>query len=1027
MSRVAPIVRNTFQINGRRVAHWSRRTERTLSRQGQGQRQLSESDCFSPRRYSYRRTRAQYSCTEEFPTLSVRCWPSSRSGRRRHFSRSLLSRNNSNEPSSNATVSNSSYDSEVQSASDEQGVDGSGSRNRQRRQDNKALERFTHFALNSNMIPLGAMQDDNWLDSLDAIDTWLGIGGGYAIDSAERLLERLQNEHSASHSQKRMNVGSSYYVEQTRMLAGLQREILNSWIRAFHVSGDSSKLALYRAEKVMSRVLNEPASVNETTITSAFPIEEYISIVGGYLHLDARQKDGPTKAGNLLLTLTADDRFEGVLDISDHSIEIVRLLEHCASQLLKMDSKSLVVTELLETMTALKECGIFPEINIPEMTERTQPMLPQKPTQKVEVPKKIKEMSPFEVEVVEKRLLDALKNGTIEEKDMIRSLAQKLSTPKPRNEIIVALLEYYIRLGDSEIASHWLQELEAPFLINSFDLVESVLELWLTQNGSRVPWRADEVLKAIIRKIQQHDEKFVMSTKILKLIVDIWASSGDGSASRKIVDWYSQMTSLMVKPDGATLKMTLHALGKADVDKPLELVSMELLQQWESLNDEEKAEIADTFLKVIALKRDSADTILTFADRLVADNIIPMKVLFQSLISAIQTEHTSPSEIMSIVHSFDDAANGVDLSLYTLAIDTLFKLNEDSTPQIESVYDHVMKTTTTNLESIDPDDLSEFLYSVIAMHVNRKLYSAAEDCLKKAESILLPSTVTADCHSAIPLKCYKKIIVRNWYTAKTARKVEESFEHLLKLYRSGYSNLQPDSDLYSAYIKARVATGKEVEHNLDEMIKEYESCGKEELKPQAKAFNMILLSLSTDKSNSSNLHSKSINLLNRMADLGVQPDIKTINLVLKNTIKGKYDDAYETSTMLIDMIDRNKLNQDSHTLHLILDACGSAPSSERNNAIKKCLSTFGEIRAQNFVGPITYGILSKVIYRLASRDVRANKIGESVLSLCCKDGMLTPEVRGRLQSIMSRSAWEKQYTSSLSSGEKEPLDWSRNI
>jgi len=170
------------------------------------------------------------------------------------------------------------------------------------------------------------------------------------------------------------------------------------------------------------------------------------------------------------------------------------------------------------------------------------------------------------------------------------------------------------------------------------------------------------------------------------------------------------------------------------------------------------------------------------------------------------------------------------------------------------------------------------------MHANRKLYSKAEGCLKKAENLLLPSTDRADNHSVIPLKCYKKIIVRNWYTGKTAQKVEDSFESLQKLYRSGYSNLQPDSDIYSAYINARAAAGKEVKHNLDEMIEQYESSGKEELKPQAKVFNTVLLSLAADKRNSSSLHSKSVSLLNRMTDLGVEPDIKTMNLVLKNTM-----------------------------------------------------------------------------------------------------------------------------------------------
>jgi len=875
------------------------------------------------------------------------------------------------------------------------------------------------------MIPLGAMEEENRLDILDAVDGWLHhIGGGFAIDSAERLLERLLNEHAASRSQKIFNCRSSY-VDQSKTLTDVQRDILNSWIQTFRRSDGRSKLALSRAEHAMFRLLDSTPMIDKTTTTLVFPIEEYITIIEGYLQLDAYTQEGPTKASNLLLRLIASDSYKKDLNILDHSTQIVPLLESCLSQLLKTDPKGSLVEELLETTKVLEKSGIFPEINIPAVTEGIQVV--ETPLQQREQKTEKHAMSPFELEIAENRLLDVLKTGNEEEKDTVHDLVQKLSTPKPRNKFIVPLLGYYLKVGDSEAASYWLQELEPSVLVTSYDLVERVLETWSTQKGTRVPWRADEVFKAIARKIHLHDDKFLMSSKSLKLIVDIWTLSEDPAASRKIVDWYSQMISWRVKPDISTLKMTLQALRSAKIDKPLDLVSIELFQQWDNFTSEEKMEIANMFLELISFKQDSPNTILEFAERLLADNVVPVEDLFRSSISAIQTRNTSPSDVLSIVHSFDEAAKSVHLSFYTLAINILFKLNEDATPQIASLYDHVLKVMTANREIIDQNDFSEFLYGVIAMHVSRKQYSQAEGCLKKAETLLLSSTVTIGNQSPIPLKCYKKIILRNWYTAKTAQKVEESFANVTKLYRSGYSNLQPDSDLYSAYISARAVAGKEVENTLEEMIEQYKTSGNEESKPQAKVFNTILLSLSQDKRNASRLHSKSTNLLNRMADLGVQPNIKTINLILKNVIKGNYDDAYKTSTVLITMIDENKLNPDSHTLHFILDACGSASSGERFDAIKKCLSTLAEIRAQNFVGPITYGILSKVVYRLASRDARADKIGKSVLSLCCKDGMLTSEVRGRLQATMSRSAWEKEYTNNLTSGEREPIDWSRNI
>ena len=128
----------------------------------------------------------------------------------------------------------------------------------------------------------------------------------------------------------------------------------------------------------------------------------------------------------------------------------------------------------------------------------------------------------------------------------------------------------------------------------------------------------------------------------------------------------------------------------------------------------------------------------------------------------------------------------------------------------------------------------------------------------------------------------------------------------------------------------------------------------------------------------------------------------------------------------VKMIEENNLSPDSHTLHLIIDACGSATSNDRESALKMCLTKLGEIREQDFVNQITYGIVSKVAYRLTS-DRNASQIGSILLTLCCDDGMLKSDVRGRLQAMMSDLDWEQHYVRRLSIDNVEPTDWSRNI
>jgi len=894
---------------------------------------------------------------------------------------------------------------------------------RQHQQD-LSLDKFTHFALNSRAIPLGSMEEENWLDSLDAIDAWISIGGGFAIDSAERLIERLASEQAASYSHEKAVLSSSY-SNRSIILADFQRDVLNAWIEIFHKSEGNSRLAIFRAEQALFRLLELMPMVDESMMQLHFPINEYISIVQGYLQVHTHYDHGCEKAGKLLLELSSSNNDKWAIDTKEYGALIGPIFERCATQLLTIDSKNPLVTPLLKTMMALKEAGVCPDMNVPRATEqmiinRSRQILGNTEESTTAA------MSSFEKEAIDNRLLDVLKRATKDDKNTIDELLQKLNATNPNSDVIVALIEYYVGIGDSENASRWLQKLETSFLVSSYHLVERVLESWMEQKGSRIPWRADEVFKAVTRKIRDHDTKFVLSAKSFEFIVGIWNTSEDQLAGKKIIDWYTEMKTLMMEPTVLTLKMTLKALSTVDIDEPHQLVSNDLLQNWESFTNEDKADIANAVLEVISSQKVSIEMIMALVDQFQADEILPTKSLLQYSLSGVRND-ASPSDVMRILNSFDSTSGSLDLSCHILAIDKLFKLNDDSQKEIQFMYEHVMRRTVTSIDTCDPNKLSEFLYSVTAMHIHRKLYSEAEIFLKKAEDLFLSKADTQRGHSLIPLECYKKMIVRNWFTKKTAQKVEESFKNLMVLYRAGYSNLQPDCDLYTAYIDARAVGNKDVEHTLDEMIENYKANGDEEMKPQSKVFNTVIFSLARNKRNIQNLYDKSIKMLDLMLDLDVEPDIKTFNLVLNNTRKGNAKDVFKRSFMLMKMIGERNLNPDSHTLHLIIDACGAASSHDRELALKRCLSTFGEIRKQNLVGPTTYGILCKVVYRLIARDNRADKIGASLLSMCCDDGMLTSEVRGRLNSMMSRCVWEKEYVRRLSNHGIEPADWSRNV
>ena len=264
----------------------------------------------------------------------------------------------------------------------------SSSRSLDQRQRENSLDKFTHFALNPTSIPLGAMADEVFDDMLDAIEAWLELpgGGGFAIDSAERLLERVVVEHAASSSKKTLIAASA----RSRLLWTLQRQILNSWIDAFHGSGGRSMMALSRGEASLSYLIRLPStflldSFSDGTTTkkkSMFPLEEYFLIVEGYLNvrLATQAQTGTEKAARLLLNLITLDNTEGKnntnsavenmeVDLTDYAEQVGALFEKCATKLWTIDSRNKgLIKQVLQTMIGIKESRLCPELKIPTPT-----------------------------------------------------------------------------------------------------------------------------------------------------------------------------------------------------------------------------------------------------------------------------------------------------------------------------------------------------------------------------------------------------------------------------------------------------------------------------------------------------------------------------------------------------------------------------------------------------------------------------------------------------------------------------------
>lgn len=879
-----------------------------------------------------------------------------------------------------------------------------------------AVDKFTHFALNSHHIPLGSMTQDQWLDILDAIDAWLRIGGGFSVHSAECLLERLIAEHAATHI-------PGLSQDRTRILFDAQLLVLQSWVECFRGSESSSHLALIKAQRALERRLELPSQLGGMVHPTKFPLEEFVAVVGGFLTF--RTQSGSEGAGHLLLQITGDmDEIE--LNTVEYACSLGPLFEDCAIQLLEVDMKNDLALDLLERMRILKENRCWRQMEIPDVAER---MLLESSLDQITESNQfgsndVAQLSSFEQEAIERRLIDVVTSAN--ESDDVQRIIQKMSNIQLNAKLITALIEFYLRVGDVESAAEWLQKLDTSSLVSS-NLIESIIESWRAQSGTRVVWRVDEVFKNIFSKVQREGKIQSLNTQAFYSTILMWSTSGDTAADRKIVDWYSQMKTWEVQPDTATLKLILHAAVRGGFEGSIQFVAKDLSNRWKSLEAPEKEELVGSLIGLASLKGVDVATISFLMDGLRTEEVLPKQQLCRTFLNLLHADSASASDVMKILNSFGNTKGDTDLSLFALAIQILFKVEQKPVADVESVYDRALGVIQEYRTEIDDNDISQFIDGVIAMHVHRKLYSEAGSCLQKAENKLLANPESSKNVSIIPLECYKRLIVRKWYTVKTAPRVERTFERLTGLYRSGYFNLKPDCEIYAGYIRALSACGKDVETPLNEMIEMYKANGTKSSVPSVEPFNVVLLSYGQGKEKTTNAGEKSIALFNRMITLGVDPDIKTLNFVLKNVIRGSNQNPYVIVSGLMARVEAKKMQHNSFTLHFVLEACGSAHSGDRESALKKCLSTLGEIREKGYVGRATYGICSRVIYRLLSKGARADKVAVSVMSLCREDGWFDSEVRDRLQSLMSPVAWEQQYIAELTPGSQEPADWSRNI
>ena len=900
------------------------------------------------------------------------------------------------------------------------------------------LESYTSYVLRSQRVPLGTVSSDEWDDVVAAASMWTTQmeNKGLSIDNAERLLQRLQFEMITT-----SNAAPDVCSSRTAVLKELRFAVLQSWLELLK-RHPSSTLALNRSESALWNVLEMDLGDGGTT---SFPVEEMFLVMDRWL--DQQTAEGALRASEFLLSCTTE-RFLPYLE--EYSTNVNMRFDGAIASLLERAEYTKaqdLSAQLLDRMDFLKHEASWDRI---ELSVETQKALERAAFQSYDdisdtaEPAAAREhmtkatLSSFEAAAVANRLTEVLrKAGPDDREEIANKVIPRIDAMEdPSEQLIVCLLDYYLRIGDAPSASVWTPRLSTDVMLSrtsedgSLSLADRLLDAWSLQKHPRAPWRAEEIFRQILDGANDGTN---VPVSTMNRLLQIWSASSDPASNRKVREWFSRMTDTMnLKPDGESLHLVLQAMdGNSSSSHTL---FERILEEWNTWEREEKQEIVDTLMEVLSKEKQMTPSALTLLVRIKNDGFeLPRETYLPLLSTAFLS--IDDDSVPETVTRLNDDSKKIDWALYEAAIRSLIKREGKQLGTVETLWQGAFQKLAADASTEgNSTEIADFLTGVMMEFAKWKHYGAGETFLNQAERSLAANEKSGSEKTwPIPLAAYKLLIRRNWYKAEITDKVISVCERLISLYKDGHVDLRPDKDVYLAYLRASTVVSddpSDLVKILDEMASSYQEVPEESCKPHAEVFNVILLAMKNKIENPKAAMEASLGIWKRLNDLGVTPDTKTINLVMHSIIKGNSNKTtYSSITHLYSKFQEHGLEPDSHTYHLLISACGTARTLERDDALKLCLQAFGEIRRRGATTVFTYASLTKSLRRLllGVHVPVADKVATRTLKLCYEDGLLAPEVREAYESMISKGVWKAIYAQHMSDANEEPEEWHRNL
>lgn len=874
------------------------------------------------------------------------------------------------------------------------------------------LERLTHYILNT--AALGTLTADQMQQAATAIQLWRTLDTGHGMDSADLLVERLVVERCASSVSARKHLTHGRLVE-------LQRETSSTWLNI------GVEAALDRAELLWKRSKFIQYCQEEDSVVVA----HFRVLVERRLNQGTYQSS--QRAAELLLHYTTEKHMHpDECNLILYPNELTLLFHQTLQQCVELHPTMETPRRLLGHMQHLATLKEYKWTRISPSNDLQRVILDQNPAPSQEEPNDDGAPigpSSFEHVQLQKQFVAMLQDATMERRNEMEQVLHKITSTLASGvellpELCRALVDYHVRIEDANEASRWLQRFAILKDVEPQDLGEamlSVFELWTANN---VPWRAHEIVTQLLEIEAIHGLKFV-DTKICNSLLQCWTASEDTRAAAKVQEIFSGMRdasqddSASKAPNFETYHTVL-ALNTRIKAAFLHEILSSAMESWTRWDETERIGLVEELFKVLAASGMASESMNLM--QFVFANELPMTEAMLMRILSAHLKSRDPTTVVDAIQTLESKLQKpLPLKGYGIATTSLVKTHANILKKDRAEKWLVERILDLSLEGkfdCTAEEVTELLDKVIRnQSVYQKRSQQADNTLRYIESKTLTTDSVADSSAEYrPPVSHFNHVMKGWAVAGNINKMRKTFQRLLAYYHNGYAALLPDLKSFGIYlwtlekVTHQPGIAQEAEEILEQMIELYKTTGNDVCKPVPDLFHAVLSAVQKKPGEEAVSHSMA--LLDRMQAIDVRPETFTLTTVMNTILKSSVDDPFKSVTGLADQMVALELEPSNFTHRFILEACSYAKSADRDDALKRAITSLRQLRDSNEVDTTSIiFFLNCLRYLLPIDDIRREKLVDFALHETGLDGNKSQALGNEFRSMLSQASWDRLSSS----------------